>query len=375
MSRPGFRLPASVLAFTLASCLVIACGSSSESPDSPGAAEATGQLQTTPGSDQPTDAWMEAPVLPVFDGVARKELKQQVAVANQAGLRARVFAKVGDSNSEWAQNLYGLGCRPVDFGEQPGLAAIQRRYTAVLLDGLQTFPDCEPANSFSRWSAATVSGVWAEWLITPVEELNGSGSIPASDECEPAQTPLSCELDLLRPRFATITIGTNDALIGLPLGDEYKGHLENVVKGVRQEGSVPVLSTLPPMPIPTANGEFGDDRIDEANGIIWQVSREMKVPLVNLWRAMVEPGMENEGLAPDDLHLGVFGGDTSPDILANSAVLTPEALAYGANRRQLIWLQLLARLDSVAGTVRFERAPGQPGSSSAAARQQPAGAS
>jgi lysophospholipase L1-like esterase len=154
----------------------------------------------------------------------------------------------------------------------------------------------------------------------------------------------------LRPRFATIMIGTNDALTGLPLGDEYRGHLENVVRGVRQEGSVPVLSTLPPMPIPTANGEFGDDRIDEANGIIWQVSLEMKVPLINLWRAMVEPGMENEGLAADDLHLGVFGGETSPDILANSAVLTPEALAYGANRRQLIWLQTLARLDSVTGT-------------------------
>ena len=112
---------------------------------------------------------------------------------------------------------------------------------------------------------------------------------------------------------------------------------------------MPVLSTLPPMPIPTANGEFGDDRIDEANGIIWQVSLEMKVPLINLWRAMVEPGMENEGLASDDLHFGVFGGETSPDILANSAVLTPEALAYGANRRQLIWLQTLARLDSVTG--------------------------
>jgi hypothetical protein len=353
MSRTGSRLPVSALAITLLSCLLVACGSSSDPSDQPGAAEATGQSQSKPGPDQPADAWKDAPVLPVFDRAAANGLRRAVAGADRAGLRPRVFAKVGDSNTEWAQNLYGLGCRPVDFGPRPGLAVVRQRYTAVPLDGLRAFPDCEPANSFSRWSAATVSGVWTEWLLTPVGELNGSGSVPASDECEPFQTPLSCELDLLRPRYSTIMIGTNDALIGLPLGDEYRGHLEEVVREVRREGSVPVLSTLPPMPIPTANGEFGDDRIDEANGIVWQVSREMKVPLINLWRAMIAPEMDNEGLASDDLHLGVFGGETSPDILANSAVLTPEALVYGANRRQLIWLQTLARLDAVAA------APGQ----------------
>ena len=342
MSSPGFKRPASLLLLCLLSSLALACGSSSQSEDP------QGQAGTT-DAQVSTGAWQQAPVVPQFDQAAADRLRQAVAGADRAGLRASVFAKVGDSNTEWAQNLYGLGCRPVDFGPRPGLAEVQQRYTAVPLDGLATFPDCEPANSFSRWSAATVSGVWAEWLITPVGQLNGSGSIPASNECEPAQTPLSCELDLLRPRYATVMIGTNDALIGLQLGDVFKGHLENVLRGVRAGGTVPVLSTLPPMPIPTAGGQDGEDRIDEANGIIWQVSREMKVPLINLWRAMSGPEMDNEGLASDDLHLGVFGGESSPDILANSAVLTPEALVYGANRRQLIWLQTLARLDAVAG--------------------------
>lgn len=351
MSVSGVKLSISVLALTMLSSLTIACGTSSDPADLPVDSGASGQSQATPGDAAPAGDWKEAPILPAFDQAARSELKTAVAEADRAGQRAGVFAKVGDSNSEWAQNLYGLGCRPVDFGPRPGLARVLDEFTSVPLDGLRTFPDCEPANSFSRWSAAAVSGVWAEWLITPVGELNSSGSIPASDECEPQQTPLSCELDLLRPRYSTIMIGTNDALIGLQLGDVYKGHLENVVRGVRQEGSVPVLSTLPPMPIPTAGGQDGDERIDEANGIIWQVSKEMGVPLINLWRAMVEPQMDNEGLAPDDLHLGVFGGDTSPDILANSAVLTPEALVYGANRRHLIWLQTFARLDALAGST------------------------
>jgi hypothetical protein len=76
----------------------------------------------------------------------------------------------------------------------------------------------------------------------------------------------------------------------------------------------------------------------------------MKVPLINLFRAMTGPEMENQGLASDQLHLGVFGGESSPDMLANSAILTPEALVYGANRRQLVWLQTLKRLDSIAGS-------------------------
>jgi hypothetical protein len=264
-------------------------------------------------------------------------------------LRSAVFAKVGDSNTEWEQNLYGLGCRPVNYGPRPGLDEVHRRYTRVRLGRLASFPGCTPTNSFSRLSAATVSGVWVEWLLTPVSELRQSSSIPASPECPPAATPLTCELDLLRPRYALAMIGTNDALIGLPLGEVFRAHLTALVREIRNERSVPVLSTLPPMPIPTAGGEPGGERIAEANRIIWEVARDTRTPLINLWRALSSPGMIGRGLGPDDLHLSVYGGEGSPDLLANSALLTPEALRYGANRRQLIWLQTLARLDTIAG--------------------------
>jgi hypothetical protein len=336
--------PLSLVVACLLAGLVVACGSSSDTVSTPAAPVAESQAAV------PGEAWQKMPVVPAFNLAAKARLRQAVARADRAGLRAQVFAKVGDSNTEWEQNLYGLGCRPVDFGPRPGLAAVQQRYTAVPLEGLRTFPGCEPANSFSRMSAATVSGVWTEWLITPVEQLNSSGSIAASDECEPAWTPLECELELTRPRYATIMIGTNDALIGLQLGDVYKSHLTDLIREVRASRTVPVLSTLPPMPIPTAGGQDGEDRINEANGIIREVSQEMKVPLINLFRAMTGPEMENQGLASDQLHLGVFGGESSPDMLANSAILTPEALVYGANRRQLVWLQTLKRLDSIAGS-------------------------
>jgi hypothetical protein len=340
MSPPPVKRIAAIVGVCLVAAFAVACGSSSEpaSPQPVPAEVAQAGVQ---------NAWQKMPVVPAFEPADARRLKREVARADRAGMRPEVFAKVGDSNTEWEQNLYGLGCRPVDFGARPGLRKTQRRYTRVGLAGLKTFPGCNPSNSFSRMSAATVSGVWAEWLLTPAGELTGSGSIPPSAECLPAQSPLRCELSLLDPRYALIMIGTNDALIGLQLGDVFKGHIEDLVRATRQTGSVPVLSTLPPMPIPTAGGQFGTERIDEANSIIWQVADQMGVPLINLWRAMTGPEMENEGLASDDLHLGIFGGEDSPEMLANSAVLTPEALRYGANRRQLVWLQTLARLDSI----------------------------
>jgi len=324
---------------------MISCGSDPDS-EQPPAPPPVGSVEESPPATT-GEPWQKAPIVPAFDQAATRQLKQGVARADQAGMRPEVFAKVGDSNTEWEQNLYGLGCRPVDFGPRANLEKTQDRYTAVGLGGLRTFPGCNPANSFSRMSAATVSGVWAEWLLTPVRELRAAASIAPSNECRPAQSPLSCELDLLDPRYALIMIGTNDALIGLQLGDVFEGHIRDLVRSVRETGSVPVLSTLPPMPIPTAGGQFGTERIDEANGIIWRVAEDMGVPLINLWRAMTGPEMENEGLASDELHLGIFGGEGSPEMLANSAVLTPEALRFGANRRQLVWLQTLARLDSV----------------------------
>ncbi len=203
-------------------------------------------------------------------------------------------------------------------------------------------------NSLSRRSAAAVSGVWTEWLMTPTEDLPSTGIAPPTEECEPQQTPLECEIALIRPRWALIMSGTNDALLGLPLGDTYRRELTGMVDRVRELGPVPVLSTLPPMVVAAHNGESGDTRIAEANRIIEQVATDRQVPLINLHAALSAPGMVSQGLAPDGLHLGVYGGESQPDIMRGSAMLTIPALKYGANRRNLIWLQVLARLDRAA---------------------------
>jgi len=289
------------------------------------------------------------PVLPDLGGEAGERLRREVARADRAGMNPAVFAKVGDSNTEYPQNLFGLGCREVDFGANADLRAVVARYRRVRFPELVTFPECEPVNSLSRRSTAAVSGVWTEWLMTPTAELPATGIYPPTDECEPEQTPVECEIGLISPRWVLIMAGTNDALLGLPLGAEYRGHLERLVAGVRELGPVPVLSTLPPMATPAHTGEPGEERIGEANRIIRRVARREGVPLIDLHRALTGPGMVHDGLGPDELHLSVYGGEEQPDVMAGSAVLTPAALRYGANRRNLIWLQVLEKLDQTVG--------------------------
>ena len=289
------------------------------------------------------------PVLPDLSGEAGERLRREAARADEAGMNPAVFAKVGDSNTEYPQNLFGLGCREVGFGSNQELKGVVARYRKVRFPDLVPFPECEPVNSLSRRSTAAVSGVWTGWLMTPTAELPATGIAPPTDECEPEQSPLDCEIGLLKPRWVLIMVGTNDALLGLPLGAEYRGALERMVARVRQLGPVPVLSTLPPMAVPAHTGEPGEERIAEANRIIRQVARSEEVPLIDLYRGLTAPGMLDDGLGPDGLHLGVYGGEDQPDIMRGSAMLTLPALKYGANRRNLIWLQVLEKLDQTVG--------------------------
>jgi hypothetical protein len=342
---PG-RLKASLLgglAAILIGLLLVGCGSGDDSGTDP--ADGLDQAHS-PQSPADAPAATGDPVLPDLSGAAGERLRREVARADRQKMDPEVFAKVGDSNTEWPQNIYGLGCREVGYGSNQDLKAVVERYSKVRFPSLTGLDGCSPINSLTRRSAAAVSGVWTKWLMTPTEDLYKTEIGPPTDECEPDQTPLDCEIALIKPRWALIMSGTNDALLGRPLGDTYRGLLEQMVDRVRELGPVPVLSTLPPMAVPSHDGQPGEQRVEEANQIISQVAAERQVPLINLHRALTAEGMVEHGLASDGLHLGVYGGEGQPDIMRGSAMLTIPALHYGANRRNLIWLQVLGRLDA-----------------------------
>ncbi|MDQ2700261.1 MAG: SGNH/GDSL hydrolase family protein [Actinomycetota bacterium] len=298
------------------------------------------------------DRWQDAPIVPELSGDAEQRFLEDVAVSDQHGYRPEVFAKVGDSNTELPGNLYGFACRPVEYGEHADLEPVVARYNQVRLpfDGA---PGCEPVTSFSRLSAAARSGTYSVFPVTPIGDSPPPFGRPDA-ACSPEEIPVDCEIRLLKPRYTIIMTGTNDFNLDRDFTDLEPGakaaeRLALLVAKVRQAGSVPVLSNLPPMSLAEPDTEAADEAIELTNERLAALAESEDVPLINLWRAMEEDQMIDRGISADGVHLSVYGGESSPDVLANSVNLEEEALRYGANRRNLIWVQTLAALDRVAG--------------------------
>lgn len=303
------------------------------------------------GGDDDSGGWQDAPVVPELTGQLADQLREDVAVADAHGFRADVFAKVGDSNTELADNLYGFACAPVDYGSHTDLEPVVGRYNEVKLDASGE-PGCEPVTSFSRRSAAARSGTYSTFSITKIRDNYTPFSRP-DPACDLEETPLACEIRLLMPRYTIIMTGTNDLGLdlkfgGIKPGSEAAVRIGLLIAAIRNAGSVPVLSNLPPSWVP------GTPDVDEWGGIIRSneriaaIAEATQVPLINLWGALTEDQMIDRGLGPDGVHLSVYGGAGSSDLFANSVSLSDEALRYGANRRNLIWLQTLDALDEAA---------------------------
>lgn len=300
--------------------------------------------------------WESAPVVPRLSVPVKAKLLETVAIGQRKGMRARVFAKAGDSNTEMSANLYGLGCRPAPPELTPALAGVLRRFNSVKLANPSGFPDCRRSTSFSRRSAATKSATWSSWSATEIADLGDDYWRPP-DYCTEAETPLVCELRIIRPRFVFILAGTNDigmdSSFGLSPGAHAAERLRPLITQARSRGVVPVLSTIPPVhPSDPERAELFEEGVRRTNSKIFRLASESKVPLINLWRAMSGPEMINQGLSGDGLHLGVFGAgettpslDPDPSIFSLSTDFSTEALRYGANRRNLIFLKTLAVLD------------------------------
>lgn len=299
-------------------------------------------------------AWQRAPVIPNFGGRIKPRLLQDVNRGRRLKVRPRVFAKVGDSNTEVSQVLYGLACARARFESGYRLRKVIRRYNRVKVENERPLPDCQPSTSFSRRSAAAKSGSITPWQTWQIRDMPNFGYWQGPSDCNLDETPIDCELRKLHPRYVFVMSGTNDIgfddYFGVAPGSRIGARLRPVVRKIRAAGAVPVLSTIPPI----LSSSLAWNGAKATNRGIWKFARKRKVPLINLWRAMVAPGMINFGLADDDLHLGVFdGGGLNPSLTPgpttyrDSVDFRPGALRYGANRRNLIWLKTLRKLDRV----------------------------
>ena len=306
------------------------------------------------GSSNGKENWKALPVIPRLDRSVGSKLRLDVANSRSHSMRPRVFAKLGDSNTSMPSSIYGLGCSRPRLHGRWRLGAVLKRYNQVTLFNPRPLNGCSSSTSFSRTSVAAQAGTFAGWSLKRIDELPPSGYSSAPPGCGPTETPMSCEIRVTRPRYVFIMTGTNDWILDNSFdvvpGSRTEADMNSLIDSVRALGSVPIVSTLPPLMISRA----GEAAIDPYNRAIAASARKKKAPLVNLWRALSQPRMINSGMDDKGLHLRVVGGETpvvepGPDTLQDSVNFDRESLRVGSNRRNLILLQTLAALDRVTG--------------------------
>jgi hypothetical protein len=307
-------------------------------------------LGLSAGADPASAGWKGAPLVPKLTGHAPAATLATLRRGARLGSRADVFAKAGDSLSSSGAFAQGLGCGRWNPGRYPRLRRTVRLFAARRLPGTSTY--CDRVDSFSRDSAATSPGRISRWAL----EVGAS----ADPSCGAQETPLACEIRLIRPAHAVILFGTNDVALALGLGgDPLPGFISSIRRMIatsRAQGVVPLLTTIPPR----TDDPSAEAPVERLNAGLTQLARRRGVPLINLWRALYP--LPAHGLDAKGLHLSVFGGpqcagpcDPSTCApLCEPANFTPAGLRYGYNVRNLATLLALARLSSLERSPRAE---------------------
>jgi lysophospholipase L1-like esterase len=275
-------------------------------PSTPGAVSA-------PGQPPPSGT-----ILWPIDAAMKTHLRQIMQVGQAEGKRINVFAKVGDSITESMAFLSDYCCGWYDLGPHTELEGVIQYFVAAHADELEA--QANPYHtSFDRMSLAAESGAHAGYMLEGGADSN-----------------LMQEINAIQPGLAIIMFGTNEALAGEDVAT-YKANLKQIVTILKEEGVIPIVSTIPDLVSPAEGGE----RIPAFNQAIKEVALEEQVPLMDFWQAL-QP-LPNKGLDADGVHPNVFmEGDEY-----RSGYLTPEGLQYGYNMRNKLALEMLAKVKAI----------------------------
>jgi hypothetical protein len=234
---------------------------------------------------------------------------RQVFLHGQSlGNHVNVFSKVGDSLSV-AAYVYG----PFGWG------TYNLRDYGYLQSALNFFlsGNARAGNSFVNASIAADNGWTTTNILDPARAKPGV--------CGGGETPLACELRVVKPSVALILIGTNDVASLSPA--DYSANLTTIVDTSINAGVIPVLWT-----IPDRNGLSG--QVAAFNQIVIAAARSHDIPLCDYYSVL--QALPNHGLSPDGVHPSWPPGDYGA-----AADLTPDNLRYGYTVRNLMLLQVL----------------------------------
>lgn len=109
------------------------------------------------------------------------------------------------------------------------------------------------------------------------------------------------------PQVAVVMLGTNDATAGRAVGD-YRANMGKIVDALVANGTVPILSTIPPYP--------GKEELAKTyNAALAELVKEKRVPLIDYWAEIMKrrPGDWNGTLlGKNDVHPTSDQGGANP---------------------------------------------------------------
>lgn len=214
----------------------------------------------TPDTRLMPEDWQKWPVIPTVSNRVQEIYQKGQALGNFPD----AFIKIGDCEST---PTWFLG----DFDKADYKLAATHQDLRPVIDHFQ--------GSYERTSLAAKSGFNAASVLSPFWA--------DPQQCEKMETPLDCEIRIMNPSIALITLGTNDVWHE----EKFEENLVAIVENLMEKGVVPVLATK-------ADNLEGDHAI---NLIIARVAYDYDLPLWNFWLAVQE--LPDEGLQEDLAHL------------------------------------------------------------------------
>ncbi len=261
---------------------------------------------------------MSLPILPDFAPYAGW-LRAIYEEGQRQGLSPDLFTKIGDCMTSSESFLRPIAEGKYALGPYTSLQAVIDRY-----EGKPVRTGDSGLDSFSNPSLAAASGFNAAAV------LDSTWNDP--ELCEVDESPLACELRLVRPAVALIMFGTNDLKSLTP--EQFDYYLRLVVAQTINRGVIPILSTFPNQPGQVEKSIF-------FNQIVVRVAQDYTIPLINLWRAF-DP-LPNQGIDPQEpTHM------TKPTSGEVASFIEAD-LQAGHNLHNLLTLQALEGLLKVIG--------------------------
>lgn len=250
-----------------------------------------------------------------FDDGTSDALRQRAAAALVNGQRLEVVAKLGDSitsSPAFLTQVTEVGLRNSPHAR---LGATLHYFSQVLVPNGNGVPTGGGAASLVSPLVRRSLGSDDRWYVTDV--LDGGGD-----------SPLTRELESIRPGVAVVMFGTND--LTLATVEEFEEQLNMLLEELERRLVIPIVSTIPAR---LDQPQFGE-RVPSFNAAIQAMATVHQVPLVDYAAAMAT--LPNGGLSDDGIH---------PSVCPSGAgSLSAECLRYGYNLRNLLTLLALERL-------------------------------